>query len=117
MAVEKRQPGHLQIEVDRATRERGFPLTERDRLVQKLLPLLKEKKYDAVLQEAVEVIASTLQANLGKPRPAADSVPDDLAVFAEAALVEAALVETVVAEAVVAEAVVSEAAPIETETA
>lgn len=65
-----RQPGHLEIEVDRLTRERGFPLAERDRLVQKLLPLLKDKKYDEALKEAVDVISSTLQSNLGKSRSA-----------------------------------------------
>lgn len=63
-----RQPGHLQIEVDRATRERAFPLAERDRLVQKLLPLLKDKKFDAALQDAVDFVSTTLQQNVGKTR-------------------------------------------------
>ncbi|MCY2992811.1 MAG: TPM domain-containing protein [Planctomycetota bacterium] len=63
-----RQPGHLQIEVDETTRDRGFPLAERNRLMQKLLPLLDEKKCDAALLEAVDVITTTLRSNLGKPR-------------------------------------------------
>ena len=62
-------PGHLQIEVGRLTRQRGFTLEDRNRLVQKMLPLLvkkDQKNNDAALALAVDTIESTLRASLGK---------------------------------------------------
>jgi hypothetical protein len=61
-----RQPGHLQIEVDKATRQKAFTADDRIRLVQKMLPLLKDKKNDEALRAAVDTVASTIQRNGGR---------------------------------------------------
>lgn len=58
-----KQPGHLQIEVDKETRAKAFTLADRDRLSEKMLALLKEKKNDAALQEAIDAIQAALRAN------------------------------------------------------
>lgn len=64
-----KSPGYLQIEVGRATRERGFTLGDRERLVEKMRPLLGKKdrkSNDEALMLAVNTIESTLRSNLEK---------------------------------------------------
>lgn len=62
-----RDPEHLQMEIDRETRVKAFTLADRKRLVDKIVPLMREKKYDAALAETVDFIGTTLRANPGKP--------------------------------------------------
>ena len=62
-----KDPPHLQIEVDKATRARGFTLQDRDALLKKMVGLLREKKNDEALAAAVEDVQSTLRANLRRP--------------------------------------------------
>jgi hypothetical protein len=68
------QPGHLQIEVDKATRQKAFTAEDRNRLVQKMLPLLKQKKNDEALRAAVDTVASTIQRNGGRQAAAGGAV-------------------------------------------
>jgi hypothetical protein len=58
-----REPARLQIEVGKTTRLKAFTLTDRDRLTQRLLPLLSAKKYDQALTEAVDFVAAALRQN------------------------------------------------------
>jgi uncharacterized protein len=66
-------PGHLEIIVDRATRQRAFTADDRDSLAKDMLSLLKEKRYDAALAKAVNFVESRLrdhQGRAGAPLPA-----------------------------------------------
>ncbi len=76
-----KSPGHLQIEVGRSTRQRGFTLPDRDRLVQQMSPLLVKKNQmhnDAALMLAVDTIESTLRAKLGRQEIDNKKLEDDL---------------------------------------
>ena len=61
-----REPARLQVEIDRATRVKAFTAEDRERLLKKIVPLLREKQNDATLSETVDFVQATLKANLGK---------------------------------------------------
>ena len=64
-----KKPGHLQIEPDKAMRQRDFTLADRNSLVQQVLPLMKEKQYDAALAKIVNVIGAAVTARQGAKPP------------------------------------------------
>lgn len=68
-----KEPGHLQIIQDQRTKSRGFRDADRDQLEKQMLELLRQKKYDAALAQAVDFVAARLRANLGSGRPATSS--------------------------------------------
>ena len=55
-----RDPAELKIEVDDQTLRRGFTAENRRQLAKDMLALLKQKKYDQALLDAVDFVASTL---------------------------------------------------------
>ncbi len=63
-----RDPAELKIEVDDQTLRRGFTAENRRQLAKDMLALLKQKKYDQALLDAVDFVASTLRKNLGAGR-------------------------------------------------
>jgi hypothetical protein len=67
-----RQPGHVQVEADRATRERGFTAEDRQRLVEKFVDGLRRKDNDAALLAGVDFVRDDLRRNVAgfAPRPA-----------------------------------------------
>ena len=68
-----KNPGHLEIVLDKSIREHGFTFADRDLLAKQMLGLLKEKRYDAALAEAVNFVDSRLRAHQGRaaaPLPA-----------------------------------------------
>ena len=64
-----KNPGHLEIVLDKSIREHGFTFADRDLLAKQMLGLLKEKRYDAALAEAVNFVDSRLRAHQGRRRP------------------------------------------------
>jgi uncharacterized protein len=62
-----RDPSRLQVEVGKPTRVSAFTLSDRDRLAQRMLSLLKAKKNDQALAEAVDFVATTLSKNHARP--------------------------------------------------
>ena len=60
-----RKPGHLEMEVDRATRQREFTYQDRDELAGKMLDLMKKDQHDAALLLVVDTVASKLHATMG----------------------------------------------------
>jgi hypothetical protein len=66
-----RHPGHVQIEVDRQTRNQGFGDSERDKVRDILLAGFKHKDYDKALLDSVDSIRDTLKKKL---RPHAEAV-------------------------------------------
>jgi uncharacterized membrane protein YgcG len=66
-----RDPGQLQIEVHKNTREKAFPQADVDRLVKVMSAQLQETKFDAALIEGVDFVQATLQKNLAKSKAAA----------------------------------------------
>jgi uncharacterized protein len=66
-----KQPAHLQIEVDKATRKAAFTLDDRNRLVGQMTDRLRKRKPDEALLEAANFVYSTLQAHGGGRAPAA----------------------------------------------
>lgn len=56
-----KHPGHVQVEVDRQTREQGFGSDERNELRDKLLEGFKKKDYDQALREGVDYAVRTLE--------------------------------------------------------
>jgi hypothetical protein len=61
-----RKPAHVQVEIDRATRANAFTADDRERLLKRMIPLLREKQNDAALLQTVDLVAATLRANLGR---------------------------------------------------
>ena len=61
--------GHLEIVLDKSIREHGFTFADRDLLAKQMLGLLKEKRYDAALAEAVNFVDSRLRAAGAVRRP------------------------------------------------
>ncbi len=68
-----KKPGHVQVAVDRATRERGFSADDRQRLVKEMTAQLAARQYDAALLGAVELVRTRLSETVG--RGAAAAVP------------------------------------------
>ena len=66
-----REPAELKIEVDNQTLENAFTAENRGQLTNDTLVLLKQKKYDQVLLDTVDFVASTLRRTLtpGTPKP------------------------------------------------
>jgi uncharacterized protein len=60
-----KDPPHLQIDVDNATRAKSFTPQDRDRLAKKMGDLLG-KENDAALAQGVDFVQTTLRANLGR---------------------------------------------------
>jgi len=69
-----KDPGHVQVEDDKQTREQGFGSTERDELRDKLLAGFREKDYDKALLDAVDFISRTVKTKL-KMHAEAEGVP------------------------------------------
>ena len=72
-----KEPAHLQIEVDKATRKKAFTLDDRDKLVKKMLAKFGDKKddkrFDAGLLAGVDFVESTLRANAPRGSASAGS--------------------------------------------
>jgi len=62
-------PSHLQIVVDRSTRQRAFTREDEDRLTRKTIELLSAHKNDDALLAAVDFVAATLADNSGRSGP------------------------------------------------
>jgi uncharacterized protein len=61
-----RKPAHVQVEIDRPTLAKAFTADDRERLLKRMLPLLREKQNDAALLQTVDFVAATLRANVGR---------------------------------------------------
>jgi uncharacterized protein len=59
-----KEPGHVQVEEDRKTREQGFGTTERNELRDKLLEGFRHKDYDKALVDGVDYVGRTLKSKL-----------------------------------------------------
>ena len=76
-----KQPGHLQIEVDKATRQKAFTTKDRDLLVQKMLPLLRirittrhsGRRWTSSHRRSRDTGAEKPRRGLAPPRPMARS--------------------------------------------
>jgi len=66
-----RHPGHVQVEVDRQTRDQRFGDAERDKLRDILLAGFKHKDYDKALLDTVAFVRETMHKRL---RPHAESI-------------------------------------------
>jgi uncharacterized protein len=66
-----KHPGHVQIEIDRQTRNQGFGDSERDHVREILLGGFKHKDYDKSLLDSVEFIRDTMKKKL---RPQAEAI-------------------------------------------
>lgn len=64
-----KEPGHVEALVDRASRQKVFTFSDRDRLVRTMLEAFRDKKFDTGLLEGVQLIADTVRANGGQPAP------------------------------------------------
>ncbi|HLJ10719.1 MAG TPA: TPM domain-containing protein [Planctomycetaceae bacterium] len=59
-----KQPGHVEVEVDRQTRNQGFGAAERNQLRDKLLKGFRKDDHDGALLEGVDYISRTMKAKL-----------------------------------------------------
>jgi len=59
-----RNPGHVQVEEDRQTRNQGFGLADRNALSEKLLAGFRHKDYDQALLDSMEFISRTMKEKL-----------------------------------------------------
>ncbi len=71
-----KEPGHLEVVVDNATRMKAFTAANRDELVRQLLEGFKAKKFDQALLAALDQIHNTVDKNLKAAAPA-PGVRDD----------------------------------------
>jgi uncharacterized protein len=60
-----RDPAHLVVEVGNETRQKAFTLEDRHRLEELMLTRFRAKEYDKGLEEAVDLVQTTLRHNLG----------------------------------------------------
>jgi uncharacterized protein len=57
-----KNPSHIQVAIDKATRQKAFTHDDRSQMLRKVLPLMKEKKYDDALSTMVDFVRSTLNS-------------------------------------------------------
>jgi hypothetical protein len=64
-----KKPTHLQVHMDPGTQKRAFTTANRRTLIDKIVALFKEEKFDDGLLAGLDFIDSTLKANTLKPNP------------------------------------------------
>jgi uncharacterized membrane protein YgcG len=62
-----KKPTHLQVHMDPGTQKRAFTTANRRTLIEKMISMFKEEKFDEGLLAGLEVIDSALKANTLKP--------------------------------------------------
>ncbi len=76
-----KSPGHLQIEPDESVRRKAFTLQQSNALAASVLPVLREKHFDAALDKIVSTISASVIASEShvRSRPSAPTqVPGGL---------------------------------------
>ena len=66
-----KDPPHVQVEIDKATRAKAFTVEDRTRLLQRVMPWMRQKKYDEALRELVDFVEAALRTTSAKARSAA----------------------------------------------
>ncbi len=84
-----KNPGHLEVVVDKPTLARAFPAADRDKLRDALLAGFKARAYDKALADAVALVRQRFEQNLGPPGPVANAVRDYAGLFSADAVARA----------------------------